>query len=55
MNTCYKRGIATNKIFSSVEASSAPPTNHVPSIMDVIQMVKDCGVLVVTTGVEWWV
>ena len=35
---------AAEKISSSVEASSAPPTNHVPSIAEAIRMVKDCGV-----------
>jgi hypothetical protein len=43
-NTCDKIGIAADKISSSVVASSAPPTNHAPSIADVMQMVKDCGV-----------
>lgn len=32
------------KITSSVEASSAPPTNLVPAISEVMELVKDCGV-----------
>ena len=44
-NTCQKIGTAAEKISSSVEASSALAlTNNVPSITDVMQMVKDCGV-----------
>ena len=44
-NTCHKIGTAADKISSSVEASSTlAPTNNVPSIADVMQMVKDCGV-----------
>jgi hypothetical protein len=37
---------AAEKISTSVGASSAStlPTNHVPSIKEVIQMVKECGV-----------
>jgi hypothetical protein len=42
--TCEKIGIAAEKISSNFLASSAPPTNHVPSIADVMQMAKDCGV-----------
>ncbi|KAM0856059.1 hypothetical protein ACQ4PT_049365 [Festuca glaucescens] len=42
--TCEKIGIAAEKISSSFVPSSAPPTNHVPSIADVMQMAKDCGV-----------
>jgi hypothetical protein len=42
--TCEKIGIAAEKISSNFVASSAPPTNHVPSIADVMQMAKDCGV-----------
>ncbi|KAM0864150.1 hypothetical protein ACQ4PT_044105 [Festuca glaucescens] len=42
--TCEKIGIAAEKISSSFVPSSAPPTNHVPSIADVLQMAKDCGV-----------
>ncbi|XP_051221354.2 uncharacterized protein [Lolium perenne] len=41
--TCEKIGIAAEKISSNFVASSAPPTNHVPSIADV-QMAKDCRV-----------
>jgi hypothetical protein len=32
------------KISSSVEASSAPPTNQIPTIKEAMQMVKDYGV-----------
>nr|XP_034586758.1 L10-interacting MYB domain-containing protein-like [Setaria viridis] len=43
-NTCLKIETAADKISSSVEASSAPPTNPVPSISEAMKMVKDCGV-----------
>jgi hypothetical protein len=43
-NTCLKIGAAAEKISISVEASSAPPTNSVPSIKETMQMVEDCGV-----------
>ncbi|XP_071681925.1 uncharacterized protein [Lolium perenne] len=42
--TCEKIGIAAEKISSIFVASSAPSTNHVLSIADVMQMAKDCGV-----------
>jgi hypothetical protein len=32
------------KISTSVEASSAPPTNHVLTIAMTMKMVKECGV-----------
>ncbi|KQK05322.1 hypothetical protein BRADI_2g19415v3 [Brachypodium distachyon] len=48
-STCGRIGAAADNISSSVQASSAPhPTSHVPSIADVMQMVKDCGVQVGT-------
>ena len=44
-NTCLKIETAAEKISSSVEASSAPPpTDLVPTIAQVMKMVKDCGV-----------
>jgi hypothetical protein len=45
-NTCLKIETAAEKISTSVGASSAStlPTNHVPSIKEAIQMVKECGV-----------
>ena len=43
-NTCLKIETAADKISSSVEASSAPPTNLIPSISEAMKMVKDCGV-----------
>ena len=43
-NTCLRIGNAAEKISSSVEASSAPPTNSVPTIGEAMKMVKDCGV-----------
>ncbi|XP_034586696.1 uncharacterized protein [Setaria viridis] len=43
-NTCLKIETAADKISSSVEASSAAPTNPVPSISEAMKMVKDCGV-----------
>jgi len=35
---------AAERISTSVEASSAPPTNLVPSIAETVQMVIECGV-----------
>jgi hypothetical protein len=35
---------AAQKISSSFEASSAPPTNRVPSLTKTMKMVKECGV-----------
>ena len=43
-NTCLKIEIAAEKISSSVEASSAPPPNLVPTITETMKMVKECGV-----------
>jgi hypothetical protein len=43
-NTCLKIETAAEKISTSVEASSTPPTNPVPSIAEAMKMVKDCGV-----------
>ncbi|CAN6223027.1 unnamed protein product [Urochloa humidicola] len=43
-NTCSKLETAAERITTSVEASSAAPTNQVPSIKEAMQMVKDCGV-----------
>lgn len=43
-NTCQKIETAAEKISTSVEASSAPPTNHVPTIAMTMKMVKECGV-----------
>jgi len=43
-NTCLKIETAAEKISTSVEASSAPPTSQVPSIAEAMKMVKDCGV-----------
>ncbi|XP_066380810.1 uncharacterized protein [Miscanthus floridulus] len=43
-NTCLKIETAGDKISSSVEASFAPPTNPVPSILEAMKMLKDCGV-----------
>ena len=37
------------KISTSVEASSAPPTSQVPCIAEAMKMVKDCGVQEKTT------
>ncbi|XP_037418469.1 L10-interacting MYB domain-containing protein-like [Triticum dicoccoides] len=42
--TCEKIETGVEKITSSVEASSAPLTNHVPTISEVMKMVKECGV-----------
>jgi hypothetical protein len=41
-NTCLKIETAAKKISSSVEASSTPPTNQVPTTKEATQMVKDC-------------
>jgi hypothetical protein len=43
-STCQKIKTATDKISTSVEASSAPPTNHVPTIPMTMKMIKECGV-----------
>jgi hypothetical protein len=43
-NTCLKIGTAAEKISTRFEATSAPPTNPVPSIKETMQMVEDCGV-----------
>jgi hypothetical protein len=43
-NTCFKIETAAEKISTSVETSSASPTNPVPSIKEAMQMVEDCGV-----------
>ncbi|KAL6603663.1 hypothetical protein ACP70R_044024 [Stipagrostis hirtigluma subsp. patula] len=43
-NTCMRIETAAEKISESVEASSAPPANQVPTIKEAMQMVKDCGV-----------
>ena len=43
-NTCLKIETAAEKISTSIEASSAPPTNLVPSIAQTVNMVIECGV-----------
>jgi hypothetical protein len=43
-STCQKIETAAEKISTSVEASSAPPINHVPTIAMTMKMVKECGV-----------
>ena len=43
-NTCLKIETAAEKISTSIEASSAPPTNLVPSIAQTVNMVTECGV-----------
>jgi hypothetical protein len=43
-STCQKIETAIEKISISVEASSAPPTNHVPTIAMTMKMVKKYGV-----------
>jgi hypothetical protein len=43
-STCQKIETAAEKISTSVEASSPPPTNHVPTIAMTMKMVKECGV-----------
>jgi hypothetical protein len=43
-STCQKIKTAAEKISTSVEVSSAPPTNHVPTIAMTMKMVKECGV-----------
>ena len=43
-NTCLKIETAAEKISTSVEASSAPLVNQVPTIKEAMQMVKDCEV-----------
>ncbi|XP_034574120.1 uncharacterized protein [Setaria viridis] len=43
-STCLKIENAAEMISTSVEASSAPPTNLVPTITETMKMVKECGV-----------
>lgn len=43
-NTCLKIENAAERISTSVEASSAPPTNQIPTIAEAVKMVKECGV-----------
>nr|TKW36703.1 hypothetical protein SEVIR_2G457200v2 [Setaria viridis]TKW36704.1 hypothetical protein SEVIR_2G457200v2 [Setaria viridis]TKW36705.1 hypothetical protein SEVIR_2G457200v2 [Setaria viridis] len=43
-NTCLKIETVAEKISTSIEASSAPPTSQVPSIAEAMKMVKNCGV-----------
>jgi hypothetical protein len=43
-NTCLKIDSVTDKIGSSVEASSAHPSSHVPTLADAMKLVKECGV-----------
>jgi hypothetical protein len=43
-NTCEKIQAAAERISTIVEASSASPGNVVPTIKEVMKMVKDCGV-----------
>nr|TKW31405.1 hypothetical protein SEVIR_2G104000v2 [Setaria viridis] len=43
-DTCLKIETAADKISSSVEALSAPPTNPIPIIAVAMNMVKDSGV-----------
>ncbi|XP_066373969.1 uncharacterized protein [Miscanthus floridulus] len=43
-NTCLRIESAADKISSSVSASSAPPTNFVPTIGEAMTMVEECGV-----------
>jgi hypothetical protein len=43
-STCQKIETAAEKISTSVEASSATPTNHVPTIAMTMKMVKEYGV-----------
>jgi hypothetical protein len=43
-NTCLKIDGVANKISSSVEASSAPPSSLVSTIADVMKLVKEYGV-----------
>lgn len=43
-NTCLKIENAAERISTSVEASSAPPTNLVPTIAETMKVVKECGV-----------
>jgi hypothetical protein len=43
-STCQKIETDADKISISVEASSAPPTNHIPTIKMTIKMMKECGV-----------
>ena len=42
-NTCLKTETAAERISTRVEASSAPPTNQIPTIAEAINMVKECG------------
>ncbi|KAK3159697.1 hypothetical protein QOZ80_1BG0049940 [Eleusine coracana subsp. coracana] len=43
-STCLQIGTAAERISTSVEGSSAPPTNSVPTIAETMKMVKECGV-----------
>jgi hypothetical protein len=43
-STCQKIEYAAEKISKSVEASSAPPTNHVPTVAMTMKMMKEYGV-----------
>lgn len=43
-NTCMRIETAAEKICTSASASSAPPKSEVPTIIEAMQMVKDCGV-----------
>jgi hypothetical protein len=43
-STCQKIETAAEKISTSVEASSAPLTNHVPTVAMTMKLVKECGV-----------
>jgi hypothetical protein len=44
MNTCLKIESAAERISTSVEASSAPTINQIPTIVEAVKMVKECGV-----------
>jgi predicted dinucleotide-utilizing enzyme len=43
-NTCLKIESAAERISTSVEASSAPTINQIPTIAEAVKMVKECGV-----------
>jgi hypothetical protein len=43
-STYQKIETVTDKISTGVKASSAPPTNHIPTITMTMKMVKECGV-----------
>jgi hypothetical protein len=49
-NTCLKIETAAERISTSVEASSAPPTNLVPSIAETMKMVIGGTALMYTTS-----